>query len=51
MKPKGDTAWKEHPALSRPVLVHGVMAGMSVPGKKFQYNQPTLAYLADNGYV
>lgn len=26
MKPKGDTAGKEHPALSRPVLVHGVMA-------------------------
>jgi hypothetical protein len=24
---------------------------MSVPGKKFWYNQPTLGYLADNGYV
>jgi hypothetical protein len=40
MKPKGDTAGKEHPALSKPVLVHGVMAACLE--KKFGTINPPL---------
>jgi len=42
MKPKGDTAGKERPALSRPVLVHGVMAACLSLEKRFGTINPPL---------